>query len=145
MTYDECYGSQSWAGFRLGVNHMASSAEESMGAFWNDLNQNLHNDEFRYHYALTSLRIAAIDSLVNELDARREACGLSKAELARAVDKSPEAIGQLLTAENPNPTLGTFVELAAVLGLRISVEPMADDERAASCLAPCPPGRLAPS
>ena len=119
---------------------MASSAEQPLGAFWQDLNRYLEDDEFRYHYALTSLRIATIDALVNELDAQREARGWSRAELAHAVDKSPKSIGQLLTADNPNPTLGTFVELAAVLGLRITVEPMADDERSAGHLTPCPSG-----
>jgi hypothetical protein len=124
---------------------MGSSAEQPTSTFWADLNRDLDDAEFRRHYVLTSLRIAAVDALVNELDARREACGWSKAELARAVDKSPEAIRRLLTVGSPNPTLGTFVELAAVLGLKISVEPMTDEERAANCGTPYPPGQLAPS
>lgn len=125
---------------------MGTSTEQPSGAFWEDLNRSLDDDRFRYHYNLASHRIAAVDALVNELDARRVACGLSKAELARAVDKSPEAIRRLLTVENPNPTLGTFVELATVLGLKISVEPMTDEERMAGRDgSPYPPGQLTSS
>jgi hypothetical protein len=124
---------------------MTSSTDQPTGTFWADLNRDLEDEEFRHHYVLTSLRIAAIDALVNEIDARREACGMSKADLARAVDKSPEAIRRLLTVDSPNPTLGTFVELAAVLGLKITVQPMTDEERRSSHDALCPPGRLASS
>jgi DNA-binding XRE family transcriptional regulator len=125
---------------------VGTSTEQPAGTFWEDLNRDLGDGRFRHYYDLASHRIAAVDALVNDLDARRVACGLSKAELARAVDKSPEAIRRLLTVENPNPTLGTFVELAAVLGLKISMEPMADEERITDHDgSPYPPGQLAPS
>jgi hypothetical protein len=54
---------------------MASSAERPLGAFWQDLNHYLEDSEFRQHYALNSLRIAAIDALVNELDAQTRGPG----------------------------------------------------------------------
>jgi DNA-binding phage protein len=120
-------------------------ADESVGAFWEDLQRDLGDEEFRRHYVLSSLRITATDALVNALDAQREAYGMSKADLARAAGKTPEAVRRLLTVDNPNPTLGTFVELAAVLGMKLTVQPMTEEERDASRLAPCPPGRLAPS
>src|SRR5262245_9425502 len=125
----------------IGGEHVGSSTEQPAGTFWEDLNRSLEDDKFRHHYVLSSHRIATVDALVNELDARREACGLSKADLARAVERSPEAIRRLLTVENPNPTLGAFVELATVLGLKISLEPMSDEERMAGRDGgPYPPG-----
>jgi DNA-binding phage protein len=122
-----------------------SPSERVEGAFWQDLRQDLEDDDFRRHYVLTSRRIAAIDCLVHQLDAHREACGLSKAELARAVGKTPEAVRRLLTANNPNPTLGTFVDLAAAVGLKVTVEPMTEEERRTNCAGLCSPGRLAPN
>ena len=45
-----------------------------------------------------------IDAIVNQLDALREQQQMSKAELARAIDKNPAAIRRLLTASgNPQP------------------------------------------
>lgn len=66
---------------------------------------------------------------MNAIDDAREAAGLSKAELARAIQKEPATIRRLLSSDNSNPTLGTLAELAAALGLRITVEPISKAER----------------
>jgi DNA-binding phage protein len=115
----------------IGGEYLGSSPDQPAGTFWEDLNRNLEGDKFRRHFVLASHRIATVDALINQLDARREAYGLSKAELARAADKSPEAIRRLLTVKNPNPTLRTVVELAAALGLQVSFQPIADAEQMA--------------
>jgi transcriptional regulator with XRE-family HTH domain len=75
------------------------------------------------------MRIATIDQVVNAIDDAREAAGLSKAELARAIQKEPATIRRLLSSDNSNPTLGTLAEVAAALGLRITVEPISKAER----------------
>lgn len=59
----------------------------------------------------------------------RPRAGLSKAELARSIQKEPATIRRLLSSDNSNPTLGTLAEFAAALGLRITVEPISKAER----------------
>lgn len=98
-------------------------------AFWDDLAKDLEDPEFLREYVVESMRIATIDSVVNAIDDAREAAGLSKAELARAIQKEPATIRRLLSSDNPNPTLGTLAEVAAALGLRITVEPISEAER----------------
>lgn len=99
------------------------------GAFWDDLARDLEDPEFLREYVVESMRIATIDQVVNAIDDAREAAGLSKAELARAIQKEPATIRRLLSSDNANPTLGTLAEVAAALGLRITVEPIPKSER----------------
>lgn len=99
------------------------------GAFWDDLARDLEDPEFLREYIVESMRIATIDAVVNAIDDAREAAGLSKAELARAIRKEPATIRRLLSSDNSNPTLGTLAEVAAALGLRITVEPIPKAER----------------
>lgn len=98
-------------------------------AFWDDLANDLEDPEFLREYVVESMRIATIDDVVNAIDDAREAAGLSKAELARAIQKEPATIRRLLCSDNSNPTLGTLAEVAAALGLRITVEPISKAER----------------
>jgi len=98
--------------------------------FWDDLARDLEDPEFLREYVVESVRIATIDTIVNDLDDAREAAGLSKAELARAIQVEPATIRRLFASEKSNPTIGTLAEVAAVLGLRITVELLTKDERA---------------
>jgi len=66
-------------------------------------------------------RIATIDLVMRALDERRNALGLSKAELARRAGMRPEVVRRLLGAGPANPTLATVVSLATVLSLEIEV------------------------
>lgn len=100
-------------------------------AFWEDLAADLEDPEFVREYVTESVRIATIDAVMNALDEARTAAGLSKAELARAVGTDPATVRRLFSSSRANPTLGTLAEIAAVLGLRISVEPLPAAERAA--------------
>ena len=100
-----------------------------MSAFWEDLARDLDDPEFLREYVVESMRIATIDHVVNALDDAREAAGLSKAELARAIQVEPATIRRLFASEKSNPTLGTLAEVAAALGLRVTLEPLAEDER----------------
>lgn len=98
-------------------------------AFWDDLARDLQDPQFLREYVVESVRIATVDQVVNAIDDAREAAGLSKAELARAIQKEPATIRRLLSSDNSNPTLGTLAEVAAALGLRITVEPIPESER----------------
>jgi transcriptional regulator with XRE-family HTH domain len=98
-------------------------------AFWDDLARDLEDPEFLREYVVESMRIATIDTVVNALDEARGAAGLSKAELARAIQVEPATIRRLFASDKSNPTLGTLAEVAAVLGMRVTLEPLPDFER----------------
>jgi transcriptional regulator with XRE-family HTH domain len=102
-------------------------SERSM--FWDDLAQDLRDPQFLREYVTQSIRIATIDQIVNELDVAREAAGLSKAELARAINSEPATVRRLFSAGHVNPTLGTLAEVAAALGMRVVLQPLEADDR----------------
>lgn len=97
--------------------------------FWDDLAKDLEDPEFLREYVRESVRIATIDNLVNELNEAREAAGLTKAELARAISAEPAAIRRLFSAGHVNPTVGTLASVAAALGMRLALEPLPELER----------------
>lgn len=97
--------------------------------YWDNLIEDLKDPEFLRSYITESLRVATIDQLVNDLDETRKKLGLSKAELARAISAEPAVIRRLLSPGHRNPTIGTLAEVAAALGLKVALVPMADDER----------------
>src|ERR1700691_2280149 len=103
--------------------------ETGGSAFWEDLAQDLKDPQFLREYVAESVRIATIDRIVNELDAAREAVGLSKAELARTINSEPATVRRLFSAGHVNPTLGTLAEGAAALGMRVVLEPLEDVAR----------------
>jgi len=78
--------------------------------------------EFKAEFERQQRTIAAIDEIVNQLDALRLAHALSKAELARAIDKNPASVRRLLTARG-NPELGTVVAMADALDADVLVVP----------------------
>ncbi len=87
------------------------------------LTARLDDPEYRRDYQAARERIARINAVIQMLDDRRGAMGLTKAELARRAGMKPEAVRRLLSAECPNPTLSTVVALAEVLGLEIRPQP----------------------
>lgn len=92
-------------------------------------------------YVRESVRAATIETIVRLLDETRMAAGLSKADVARAIAAEPATVRRLLSSSEVNPTLGTLAEVAAALGLRVSLEPLAPvDVRAIT--APLRTGRL---
>ncbi len=76
--------------------------------------------EFRAEYERQRREIAAIDAIMHKLDALRERSGMTKAELARAIDKNPAAVRRLLTASG-NPELRTVVAMAEALGAEVCI------------------------
>jgi transcriptional regulator with XRE-family HTH domain len=100
-----------------------------LSVFWDDLADDLRDPDFLREYVTQSIRIATIDRIVNELDAAREAAGITKAELGRAISTEPAAMRRLFSSGHVNPTLGTLAEVAAALGMRIVLEPLEPDAR----------------
>jgi transcriptional regulator with XRE-family HTH domain len=103
--------------------------DKTGSAFWDDLAADLQDPEFLRDYVVESMRIATIDRLVNELDEAREAAGLTKAELARAIGAEPASIRRLFASGHSNPTLGTLAEVASALGMQITLTTLPAAER----------------
>ncbi|MGO1051605.1 helix-turn-helix domain-containing transcriptional regulator [Crossiella sp. CA198] len=97
--------------------------------FWADLAEDLKDPEFLREYITESVRIATVDAIVHAVDEALHRERLSKADLARAIGAQPASVRRLLSARNVNPTLGTIAELAAVLGLRLTLEPIPEPDR----------------
>jgi DNA-binding phage protein len=98
-------------------------AKRDVGYHDRRLARRLQEDpEFRAEFNRQRREIAAIDAIVNQLDALRESHRMSKAELARAIDKNPAAVRRLLTASG-NPELRTVVAMAQALGADVKVVP----------------------
>jgi DNA-binding phage protein len=106
-----------------------ASAVNQPSAFWDDLARDLQDPEFLREYVAESVRIATIDRIVNELDAARQAAGLTKAGLARAIGSEPATVRRLFSYGHVNPTLGTLSEVAAALGMRVALESLGADDR----------------
>lgn len=98
-------------------------------AFWDDHQRDLEDPGYRHHFVLESQRIAAIDAVINQLNELREEQDISKAALARAIERDPAAVRRILTAKSVNPTLALVADLAAVLGYRVVLAPMSAQER----------------
>lgn len=97
--------------------------------FWDDLAGDIEDPQFLREYIAEAVRIATVDLVMNALDAARESEGMSKADLARAIGAEPATIRRLFSTGLANPTLGTLSEVAAALGLRITIEPLPDKDR----------------
>ena len=97
--------------------------------FWNDLARELEDPEFLRDYIIESVRIQAIDRVMNQIEDARDQAGMSKAELARAINAKPAAIRRLLSAKSANPTIGTLSEIAAVLGYSVTLTPLSSEQK----------------
>lgn len=82
----------------------------------------LRDPEFQAEFEKASREIKAIDAIVNALDSLREAHGMSKAELARNIDKNPASVRRLFTAP-ANPELQTIVAMADALDADVVIVP----------------------
>ncbi len=94
--------------------------------------ERLRDPEFKEHYERHRAEIDAIDSILSEIEKRRVALGLSKADLARLVGKKPESVRRLLSGRIANPTLTTVIEMTGVMGMEVSVKPTVSVAKMAS-------------
>lgn len=102
--------------------------KDATSEFWQDFDVGMEDPEFRDEFLRQHARTRTLDRIVNALEERREALGVSKADLARHVHDSPPAVRRLLTASNVNPTLATLVDVAGALGMRVALEPIPANE-----------------
>ena len=99
--------------------------------FWNDLAEDLKDPELLREYIVESVRIRAIDEIMNQIEGARADAGISKADLARAINATPDSVRRLLSNKPANPTIGTLAEIAAALGMRLTLSPFTQADNAA--------------
>jgi ribosome-binding protein aMBF1 (putative translation factor) len=93
--------------------------------------EQMESPSFAKSYGEARAEVDAIDRMVRALDAAREESGLTKADLAAAVEARPEVVRRLFTTKNPNPTLSTLIRLAAALGYHVELVRDASPRRTA--------------
>ena len=96
-------------------------ARRAKTGFDNFRDEHLKSPSFARAYADARAEVAAVDEVVRALDAAREERGLTKADLAGAIDARPEVVRRLFTTKTPNPTLSTLIRLAAAVGYRVEL------------------------
>ena len=103
---------------------MTGSQDPTLDAGYHDrrLAVRVRDPEFRAAFERQEAEIAAVDAIVNELDGLRQRSGMTKAALARAIDKNPAVVRRLLTVSG-NPELRTVVAIAQALGAEVKIVP----------------------
>ena len=92
----------------------------------------MQDPAFRAAYERAAREVAQTDALIRELDALRTDLGISKAELARRVNRNASSVRRLFTASQVRPELPLIVALADALGAEVRVVPCAPKGRQAA-------------
>ena len=115
----------------IAMSDAQTSARLDTGHHDRGLAKRFHEDSvFRAEFERELREIAQVDAIVQELDALREQQGLTKAHLAREIDKHPASIRRLLTAP-ANPELRTVVAIADALDADVRIVPRKPARRSA--------------
>lgn len=89
----------------------------------------MQDPEYRAAYERSARELAQTDALIRELDSLRTDLGISKAELARRVNRNASSVRRLFTASQVRPELPLIVALADALGAEVRVVPRAAKAR----------------
>jgi DNA-binding phage protein len=104
---------------RLSKNEVDIMSKKS--AFDRYVDEQKKNPDFAAEYERAGVEIRAIDDFVRRVDTARIEKGMSKADLARKVSTTPEAMRRLLTSRDANPTFQTILSVLEAVGLRFNV------------------------
>lgn len=77
----------------------------------------IRNSAYREEHERARREIDRMDAIMRTLESRRLEIGVSKAELARRINKDPAEVRRLLGSGSINPQLITVLQLALELGL----------------------------
>jgi hypothetical protein len=83
----------------------------------------MQDPEYRQAYERAARELAQTDAVIRELDALRAGLGISKAELARRVNRNASSVRRLFTASQVRPELPLIAGLADALGADLRVVP----------------------
>jgi transcriptional regulator with XRE-family HTH domain len=81
----------------------------------------MRDPEYSEAYERAAREIAQTDAVIRELDDLRVDLGMSKAELARRVDRNASSVRRLFTARRARPELPLIAALADALGAELRV------------------------
>jgi ribosome-binding protein aMBF1 (putative translation factor) len=96
-------------------------AQRTKTGFDKLFDEQMKSRTFAKSYADARTEVDVIDKMVRALDAAREASGMTKADLATALETRPEVVRRLFTTRHPNPTLSTLIRLATTLGYHVEL------------------------
>ena len=86
-----------------------------------DLARDLEDPEFARIFAVKLAKINAMADILGAIEAARTEKHLSKAEVARRIDRKASAVSRLLGGAEQNPTWDTLVDLAFAVDLELEV------------------------
>jgi len=87
--------------------------------------QRMQDPQYCAAYERASRELAQTGAVIRQLDALRVDRGLSKAELARRVNRNSSSVRRLFTASQVRPELPLIVALADALGAELRIVPRA--------------------
>src|SRR5438132_10977265 len=85
--------------------------------------QRMRDPEYRGAYERAAREIEQTDQVIRVLDSLRVDLGISKAELARRIDRNASSIRRLFTASHARPELPLVAAIADALGAEVRVVP----------------------
>jgi ribosome-binding protein aMBF1 (putative translation factor) len=91
----------------------------------------MEDPEYRAAYERAAREIAQTDAVIRALDALRIDLGVSKAELARRINRNASSVRRLFTASQVRPELPLIAALADALGAELRVVPRTRQARRA--------------
>ena len=110
-------------------------------SFWTEHNDDMHDPAYALAFARESQRVAAVDRIMNQLDAVRIAKGIPKTQLARVVGTGEAALRRLFSRRaTANPTIATLEAVANELGYRVTLEPIPPTDTTARSVTKRPVG-----
>jgi DNA-binding phage protein len=103
------------------MTHQTPNAPLAGQAFDDFLSGKLSDPSFKAGFERKLAKVKSIAEVMHVIESVREQKNITKAEVARRMDRKPEAVSRLLRGEGANPTLDTLVELADAIGLELDV------------------------
>ncbi len=92
----------------------------------------MQDPQYRAAYEREAREIAQTDAVIRQLDSLRADLGISKAELARRVNRNASSVRRLFTASQVRPELPLIAALADALGAELRVVPRSTKARRAA-------------
>jgi DNA-binding phage protein len=103
------------------MKHQTPNTPVAGQAFEDFLGGKLSDPAFKAGFERKLAKVKSIAEVMHVIESVRAQKSIAKAEVARRMDRKPEAVSRLLRGEGANPTLDTLVELADAIGLELDV------------------------
>lgn len=101
---------------------MKQQEQVPVGTFWDDLNRDLDDPEVRRDFEANAVRIQMIDRIMNSIEQQREAVGLSRADLAKAIGGKPRSVKGFFLRRRKAYDVKNLLDIATVLGMDVEVK-----------------------